>query len=175
MSFTHRPGSGRPRQTRCREDRHIVTNTHVQPTVSSTVIQTQVAPSLGAPVSSPTVRRPLAEGHLESRCPLRVLPLTPTHRRLRLEECHAQGNWTAVEWSQVVFSDEARFNLSIDDNGVRVWRALGERLNPPFALQRRTFPTTSMMVWGVIAWNTRSLLVLVRGTMTAQRYAHDIL
>ncbi|GFX63019.1 transposable element Tcb2 transposase [Trichonephila clavipes] len=31
------------------------------------------------------------------------------------------------------------------------------------------------MVWGAIAYNTRSPLVLIRGTMTAQRYAHDIL
>ncbi|GFV20177.1 transposable element Tcb2 transposase [Trichonephila clavipes] len=30
-------------------------------------------------------------------------------------------------------------------------------------------------VWGVIAYNTRSTLVLIRGTMTAQRYVHDIL
>ncbi|GFX33578.1 uncharacterized protein TNCV_1932451 [Trichonephila clavipes] len=31
------------------------------------------------------------------------------------------------------------------------------------------------MVWGVIAYNTRSPLVLIRGTMTAQRYVHDIM
>ncbi|GFT17983.1 transposable element Tcb2 transposase [Trichonephila clavipes] len=31
------------------------------------------------------------------------------------------------------------------------------------------------MVWGVIAYNTRSPLVLIRSTMTAQRYVHDIL
>ncbi|GFV69783.1 transposable element Tcb1 transposase [Trichonephila clavipes] len=31
------------------------------------------------------------------------------------------------------------------------------------------------MVWGAIAYNTRSPLVLIRGTMTAQRYVHDIL
>ncbi|GFT65136.1 transposable element Tcb2 transposase [Trichonephila clavipes] len=31
------------------------------------------------------------------------------------------------------------------------------------------------MVWGVISYNTRSHLVLIRGTMTAQRYVHDIL
>ncbi|GFT71933.1 transposable element Tcb2 transposase [Trichonephila clavipes] len=31
------------------------------------------------------------------------------------------------------------------------------------------------MVWGAIAYNTRSPLVLIRGTMTAKRYAHDIL
>ncbi|GFV49331.1 uncharacterized protein TNCV_3630171 [Trichonephila clavipes] len=31
------------------------------------------------------------------------------------------------------------------------------------------------MVWGVIAYNTRSPPVLVRGTMTVQWYVHDIL
>ncbi|GFV58276.1 transposable element Tcb1 transposase [Trichonephila clavipes] len=31
------------------------------------------------------------------------------------------------------------------------------------------------MVWGVIAYNTWSPLVLIRGTMTAQWYVHDIL
>ncbi|PRD22255.1 UNVERIFIED_CONTAM: hypothetical protein NCL1_49561 [Trichonephila clavipes] len=46
MSFTHRPHSGRPRQTSCREDHHIVRNARVQPPVSLAAIQTQVAPSL---------------------------------------------------------------------------------------------------------------------------------
>ncbi|GFS79569.1 uncharacterized protein TNCV_2370651 [Trichonephila clavipes] len=31
------------------------------------------------------------------------------------------------------------------------------------------------MVWGVIAYNTRSPLVLIRGPLTAQWYVHDIL
>ncbi|GFY03265.1 transposable element Tcb2 transposase [Trichonephila clavipes] len=96
MSFTRRPGSGRPRQTSRREDRHIIT------------------------------------------APLCVLPLTPTHRRLRLEWCRSRGNWTAAERNQVVFSDESRYNLSSDDNRVRVRRPGGERLNPAFALQRHT-------------------------------------
>ncbi|GFX93856.1 transposable element Tcb2 transposase [Trichonephila clavipes] len=92
MSFTRRPGSGHPQQTSRREDRHMVRNARVQPTASSTAIQAQVSPSLGVPVSSRTIRKRLAEGHLGSRCPLGVLPLTPTHRRLRLEWCHARGN-----------------------------------------------------------------------------------
>ncbi|GFW65601.1 HTH_Tnp_Tc3_2 domain-containing protein [Trichonephila clavipes] len=95
MSFTLRPGSERPRQTSRREDHHIVRNVRVQPTASSAAIQAQVAPSLAAPVSSRTIRRRLAEGHLGSRRPLRVLPLTPTHRCLLLEWCHTRGNWTS--------------------------------------------------------------------------------
>ncbi|GFW91403.1 transposable element Tcb2 transposase [Trichonephila clavipes] len=48
MSFTRRPGSGRPRHTNHREDHRIVRIARVQPTASSPTIQAQVAPSLGS-------------------------------------------------------------------------------------------------------------------------------
>ncbi|GFY30459.1 transposable element Tcb1 transposase [Trichonephila clavipes] len=112
-------------------------------------------------------QRRLTEEHLGSRRTLRVLPLTPPNRRLRLEWCPERRNWTAAEWNQVLFSDESRFNLTSDDNRVRVWRPRGERLNPAFAYLH-TAPTAGMMVWRVIAYITRSPLVLLRGTMTAQ-------
>ncbi|GFT91534.1 transposable element Tcb2 transposase [Trichonephila clavipes] len=119
ISFSRRPGSRRPEQTSLREDRRIVRNARVQPTASSAAIQAQIAPSLGAPVSSRTIRR-------------------------RLEWCRARANWTAAEWNQVVFSDESRFNISSDDNRVSVWRPRGECLNPAFALQRHTAPTSDV-------------------------------
>ncbi|GFX16592.1 transposable element Tcb2 transposase [Trichonephila clavipes] len=141
MLFTRRRGSGCPRQTSHQEDRHIVRNAHAQPTASS------AAPFLGTPVSSRTIRRRLAEGHLGSRRPLHVLPFPPTHRRLCLEWCRRQGNWTAVEWNQVVFSDESRFNLgSDDDNRVRAGIHRSERLNPAFALERHTAHKAGLIV-----------------------------
>ncbi|GFY28729.1 transposable element Tcb2 transposase [Trichonephila clavipes] len=70
---------------------------------------------------------------------------------------------------------ESRFNLSSDDNRVRVWRPRGERLNPAFALQRHIALPVGVMVWGANAYNTWSLLVLIRGTMASQRYVHYIL
>ncbi|GFX28256.1 transposable element Tcb2 transposase [Trichonephila clavipes] len=69
---------------------------------------------------------------------------------------------------------KSKYNLSIDDNRVRVWRPRGECLNPAFALERHTTPKAGVIVWCVIAYNTRSTLVLIHGTMTAQRYVHDI-
>ncbi|GFU76577.1 transposable element Tcb2 transposase [Trichonephila clavipes] len=90
------------------------------PNVSSAAIQAKVAHSLGASVSSRTVRRCLAEKRLRSRHPL-------------------------TEWNQVVFSDESRFNLSSDDNCVRVWRPRREHLNPAFSLPRRTTPRAVVM------------------------------
>ncbi|GFU95185.1 transposable element Tcb2 transposase [Trichonephila clavipes] len=131
MSFPRRLGSAHPRQTNRRKDYHIV------------------ATSLVATVSSRTIRRRLAEGHLgfaPITCRRPLLHFTPIHRRLRLELYQARGNCTAAEWNQVVFSDESRFNIGSDNNHVRVWRPRGEYLNPAFVLQQHTASTASVMV-----------------------------
>ncbi|GFX67987.1 transposable element Tcb1 transposase [Trichonephila clavipes] len=95
----------------------------------------QAQDALDRPVIEKTATSRLAEGDYGSRRPLRVLPLTPTHRRLRLEWCCARGNWTAAQWNQVVFGDESRFSISSDEYRIRVWSPCGERLNPAFALE----------------------------------------
>ncbi|GFU63805.1 transposable element Tcb1 transposase [Trichonephila clavipes] len=161
-----------PLQTSCREDRHIVRNARVLPTASSAAIQAQVRPSLGAPVSSQTIRRHLDEGHLGSRRRLRVLHLTPTRRCLRLEWCHTRGNWTEAEWNEVVFSDANRDSISAV---MTIMFMCGGPVVNAFALQRHTAPTAGVMVWGTVPYNTRSHLVFIRGTMTAQWYVHVIL
>ncbi|GFU55562.1 hypothetical protein TNCV_4339561 [Trichonephila clavipes] len=46
--------------------------------------------------------------------------LTPIYSRSKSEVQGDLHNWTAAEWNQVVFRDESRFNLSIDDNRARV-------------------------------------------------------
>ncbi|GFW48835.1 transposable element Tcb2 transposase [Trichonephila clavipes] len=65
---------------------------------------------------------------------------------------------------------------SSDDNRVRVWRLRGKHLNPAFALQRNSAPTAGVTVWGVIAKNTLSPLVLIRSpTWQLSGMFHDIL
>ncbi|GFV84476.1 transposable element Tcb1 transposase [Trichonephila clavipes] len=56
--------------------------------------------------------------------------------------------WNVTDWQTVVSSDESRFVLRTDDNRVRVWRFPGER---------------------------RSTLIVMRETLTGQRYVDDIL
>ncbi|GFU98479.1 HTH_Tnp_Tc3_2 domain-containing protein [Trichonephila clavipes] len=78
-----------------------------------------------------TISRHFAEANLKSKRPFRALRLTPEHRQLRLQWCHARLMWNVTDWQKVVFSDESRFVLGTYDNHVRVWRRLGERYNPP--------------------------------------------
>ncbi|UYV84834.1 hypothetical protein LAZ67_X003652 [Cordylochernes scorpioides] len=80
-----------------------------------------------------------------------------------------------TEWHRVVFSDESRFCLSSDSRRVRVWRRRGERSNPAAILERPTVRQRGIMVWGAIAYDSRSPLLRIQGTMTAQRYVDDVL
>ncbi|GFS51691.1 transposable element Tcb2 transposase [Trichonephila clavipes] len=74
-----------------------------------------------------------------------------------------------------LFSDESRFVLGADDNRVRVWRCPGERYNSPHTVLRHTARTAGVMIWGAIAFDSRSTLIVMRGTLTVQRYVDDIL
>ncbi|GFV26307.1 transposable element Tcb2 transposase [Trichonephila clavipes] len=57
--------------------------------------------------------------------------------------------WNVTDWQKVVFSDESRFVLGTNDKRVRVWR------RP--------------------AYDSPSTLIVMRGSLTFQRYVVDIL
>ncbi|UYV68465.1 SEC24B [Cordylochernes scorpioides] len=95
---------------------------------------------------------------------------------LCVQQCSPRLHHTsAAEWHRVVFSDESRFCLSSDSRRVRVWRRRGERSNPAAIVERPTVRQRGIMVWGAIAYDSRSPLLLIQGTMTAQRYVDDVL
>ncbi|UYV78165.1 Transposase [Cordylochernes scorpioides] len=138
------------------------------------VIGLKRADTLDHSISTRTISRRLVANGLHSCRPLRRLPLTPPNRRQRLEWCRARSTWM-TEWHRVVFSDELRFCLSSDSRRVRVWRRRGERSNPAAIVERPTVRQRGIMVWGAIAYDSRSPLLRIQGTMTAQRYVDDVL
>ncbi|GFX72978.1 transposable element Tcb2 transposase [Trichonephila clavipes] len=83
--------------------------------------------------------------------------------------------WNVTDWQKVVFSDEIQFVLGTDDNRVQVWRRPGERYNSPHTVLRHTARTAGVMVWRAIAYDSRSTLTVISGTLTGQRYLDDIL
>ncbi|GFX61233.1 transposable element Tc1 transposase [Trichonephila clavipes] len=76
-------GSGATRKTPRREDRRIVQQALVDPTVTRSMIRADV----GVAIVPLTISRHLAEANLKSKRPFRALPLTPEHRQLRLKWC----------------------------------------------------------------------------------------
>ncbi|GFS81752.1 transposable element Tc1 transposase [Trichonephila clavipes] len=118
-------GSGAMRKTTRREDRRIVRQDLVDPTVTRSTIRAVVSVA----IVPQTISRQLAEANLKSKRPFRALPLTPEHRQLCLQWCQARSMWNVTDWQKFVLSDESRFVLGTDDNRVRVWRHPGPFLN----------------------------------------------
>ncbi|GFX21261.1 DDE_3 domain-containing protein [Trichonephila clavipes] len=46
---------------------------------------------------------------------------------------------------------------------------------PPHTVLHHTARTAGVMVWGAIAYDSRSTLIVMRGTLMGQRYVDDIL
>ncbi|UYV62743.1 CYGB [Cordylochernes scorpioides] len=165
---------GATRVTSARVDRRILRQAVAAPQATCTAILQHVQDTLDHSISTRTISRRLVANGLHSCRPLRRLPLTPPNRRQRLEWCRARSTWM-TEWHRVVFSDESRFCLSSDSRRVRVWRRRGERSNPAAIVERTTVRQRGIMVWGAIAYDSRSPLLRIQGTMTAQRYVDDVL
>ncbi|UYV70922.1 hypothetical protein LAZ67_8001110, partial [Cordylochernes scorpioides] len=174
---------GATRVASARVDRRILRQAVAAPQATCTAILQHVqdtldqgfaTPALDHSISTRTISRRLVANGLHSCRPLRRLPLTPPNRRQRLEWCRARSTWM-TEWHRVVFSDESRFCLSSDSLHVRVWRRRGERSNPAAIVERPTVRQRGIMVWGAIAYDSRSPLLRIQGTMTAQRYVDDVL
>ncbi|GFV53746.1 transposable element Tc1 transposase [Trichonephila clavipes] len=89
----------------------------------------------------------------------RVSPMT-VHRRLIERNLH---------------SDESRFQLGPEDHRRRVWRRPWLRANPAFTITRQTGPQPRVMVWSASSFDSRTPLVVIRGTLAAQRYVDNIL
>ncbi|CAH1998073.1 unnamed protein product [Acanthoscelides obtectus] len=84
--------------------------------------------------------------------------------------CRQRSLWDQ-EWNSIVFSDESRFCLGMHDGRARVRGRRGERGNPQFFVERHVHHTVGVMVWGAIAYGSRSPLIFIRGNMNAQHNA----
>ncbi|GFX61325.1 transposable element Tc1 transposase [Trichonephila clavipes] len=84
-THARKTGSGATRKTTRREDRRIVKQTLVDPTVTRSTIRVDV----GVAIVPQTIYRNLE--NLKSKRPFRALPLTPEHRQLRLQWYQARS------------------------------------------------------------------------------------
>ncbi|GFW99252.1 transposable element Tcb1 transposase [Trichonephila clavipes] len=168
-THARKPRSGATRKTTRRYYRIIVRQELVDPKVTRSTIRADA----GVAIVPQTISRHLAEANLKSKCPFHSIPLTSEHRQLHLQWFQPRSMWNVTDWQKVVFSDESRFVLGTDDNRVRVWRRPGERYNSQHTVLRYTARIAGVKVWGAIAYDSRSTLIVMRGTLTGQRY--DIL
>ncbi len=89
-----------------------------------------------------------------------------THRRQRRLTWVKEKNWTVVQWSKVLFSDESKFCISFGNQGPRVWRKGGEAHSPSCLKSGVKFPQ-SVMIWGAMSSAGFGPLCFLKTNITA--------
>ncbi|GFW00294.1 transposable element Tcb1 transposase [Trichonephila clavipes] len=70
---------------------------------------------------------------------------------------------------------ESRNCLQHHDGRIRVWSHRGERMLNSWVMHRHPGPAPGIMVWGGIAYHSRTPLVRIAGTLNSQRYISEVL
>ncbi|GFW41404.1 HTH_Tnp_Tc3_2 domain-containing protein [Trichonephila clavipes] len=85
---------------------------------------------------------------LYARKPVRCVPLTATHCRLRLTWSRDHALWRPQQWSCVMFSDESRFSLQSDSRRTLIWRAPGTRYHQENTIERHRYGGAGWLAFG---------------------------
>ncbi|GFX83987.1 transposable element Tcb1 transposase [Trichonephila clavipes] len=85
---------------------------------------------------------------LYARWPVRCVPLTTTHCRLRLTWSREHALWTPQQWSCVMFSVESRFSLQSDSRRTLIWRAPGTRYHQENTIERHRYGGAGWLAFG---------------------------
>ncbi|PLC13822.1 hypothetical protein BV582_23005, partial [Bacillus paralicheniformis] len=91
----------------------------------------------------------------------------------RLAWAKDKKDWTASEWSKVMFSDESKFCISFGNQGPRVCRKRGEAHNPCCLRSSVKFPQ-SVMVWGAMSSAGVGPLYFLKTKVTAPVYQETL-
>ncbi|GFV39040.1 transposable element Tcb2 transposase [Trichonephila clavipes] len=124
----------------------------------------QLFSATGTTVSRQTMYRRLGHIGPYARRPVRCVPLTATHCRLRLTWSREHAFWAPQQWSCVMFSDESRFSLQSDSRRTLVWRAPGTRYHQQNTIERHRYGSEGWLarVWEGIIFGSRSDLCMFR-------------
>lgn len=112
-SHSNKPRTGRKRITTKREDRKLVRESIKNRKKTSSELAAALSEEAGKPISARTARRRLGEAGLKG-CKARKKPwLSVANKRKRYEWALRHKHFTEEDWSNVVWSDESNFEVSL--------------------------------------------------------------
>ncbi|GFW13811.1 HTH_Tnp_Tc3_2 domain-containing protein [Trichonephila clavipes] len=139
-----------PGVTTPNEDRYLAGTAKRNRRSTASDLSRQLSSVNGTTVSRQIVYRRLWHIGLYARRPIRCVPLTATHCRLRLTWSREHALWTPQQWPCVMFSDESRCSLQSDSRRTLIWRAPGTRYHQENSIERQRYVGAGWLVWGGI-------------------------
>ena len=120
-SVGDRQRSGRQKVTSRRQDRNIVLANLRDRFRTSVKTARETVGVNNQRISASTVRRRFRERDLGSYKAYRGNVLTPVRRQNRNDWCRQHLRWTQRQWQGVMFTDESRFCIDMNDSRAKVW------------------------------------------------------
>lgn len=128
---------------------------------------TEMVAKLDLPIKSRQVRQILSSSGRFKYAKRKTIPsLKPHHVEARLSWAQQHMSWT-TEWTNVVFSDEKKFNLDGPDGFQYYWHDLRKE---PQLFKKRNFGGGSLMLWGAFSMQGRTHLCKCDGRMNPTKY-----
>lgn len=99
--------------------------------------------------------------------------LTTIQKKRRLNWAKSKKSWTTEMWSNVIFSDESKFDVCVGDFRKRVIRTKSEAFHKDCLKRTVKFPK-GVMIWGCMSSKGVGKYEFIDGTVNAEKY-QDIL
>lgn len=164
---------GRPRILNARDEAHLKRLRLKDRFQTTSKLKEDLVNITNKPCSTNTIRRRLNEMGINACRPAKKPILTQKMRSTRLEWSTSHANWTVLDWQNVIFSDESKFNLIGADGGARVWRRKGERYSNECVLPS-VLHSPYVMVWGAITSEGVGVIKMLEGSVNATVYKNII-
>lgn len=164
--------TGRPRLTTARVNRKILNILLKNRSVTATEIAALLKNEDGIIISAETVRRRIRESGFKSRIPRRKPWISLKNRQKRLKWAKDHVNWPISKWSNILFTDESKFNLFGNDGVRRVWRKPGEEYDEKCLRATVKHGGGCVMVWGSMSANGPGKLDFIDVKMDGEFYTH---
>lgn len=164
------PKSGRPRILDKREERRAVRYIVSGECSTATQVQQKLQSDYKIEVCPETIRRVFKKNGLKSAVKTKKPLLTPRLRKARYEFARKYKHWDYNDWSNVVWSDESRFNLFGSDGREYCWKRKGEPLKDQHVKGTIKFGGGGIFVWGCFTARGIGYLCRIDGGLDAALY-----
>lgn len=170
------PGSGRPRNTTKRDDRHFALAVVRSRDVYAPQAALEVTDADGRPILAPrNVQTRLHEHDMVTRRKRKKPWMTEDHKKARRIWAEQHADWSKERWRHVLWSDESPFTLFTGPRGGKVWiKKTKKRLDPRQIEPTKKHGGGHINVWGCFSASGVGSLKWVEGKMDASSY-HGIL
>ncbi|KFM58912.1 Transposable element Tcb1 transposase, partial [Stegodyphus mimosarum] len=135
-NVSRRYSTGRPRVTTPNEDRYLAFTAKRNRRSTASDLSRQLSSATGTTISRQTVYRRLGQIGLYAHRPVRCVPLTATHCRLRLAWSREHILWTPQQWACVMFPTSPALACSLILAGL----SYGDHQAPFYGWQRPSSP-----------------------------------